>query len=134
MRVIYALLSCLPAFASCAETEYAENGIGKKNITGYTDVGFYSPDGVCVFTEPEQIQTAINPKRLTYRLQNSDQSKYIHAKFTEKPVAIGQKIKAELSFQGVSFLKEGVEMEVARIDGEKVWLSSDNVDVIIPVF
>ena len=121
MKVIYVVLVCLLVFASCAETEYAENGVDKKNITGYTEVGFYSLDGICTFTEQEQLQAAINPKRLTYRLQNSDQSKYIHVKF-------------EFSFQGVSFLKEGMEMEVVRIDGDKVWLSGDNVGIVIPVF
>ena len=74
MKVIYVVLVCLLAFTSCAETEYAENGVDKKNITGYTEVGFYSLDGICTFTEQEQLQAAINPKRLTYRLQNSDQS------------------------------------------------------------
>lgn len=116
------------------ETEYAENGVDKKNITGYTEVGFYSLDGICTFTEQEQLQAAINPKRLTYRLQNSDQSKYIHVKFDGKPTAVGQKMKTEFSFQGVSFLKEGMEMEVVRIDGDKVWLSGDNVGIVIPVF
>lgn len=134
MKVIYVLLACLLAFASCAETEYAENGVAKKNITGYTEVGFYSLDGVCVFTEHEQVQAALNAKRMTYRLQNSDQSKYIHVKFAGKPATTGQKIKAEFSFQGVSFLKEEMEMEVVRIEGEKVWLSGDNVGVIVPVF
>ena len=71
MKVIYVVLVCLLVFASCAETEYAENGVDKKNITGYTEVGFYSLDGICTFTEQEQLQVAINPKRLTYRLQNS---------------------------------------------------------------
>ena len=42
MKVIYVVLVCLLAFTSCAETEYAENGVDKKNITGYTEVGFYS--------------------------------------------------------------------------------------------
>ena len=55
-------------------------------------------------------------------------------KFDGKPTAVGQKIKAEFSFQGVSFLKEGMEMEVVRIDGDKVWLSGDNVGMVIPVF
>lgn len=134
MKVIYVLLVCLLAFVSCAETEYAENGVGKKNITGYTEIGFYSLDGVCTFTEQEQVQAALNSKRMTYRLQNSDQSKYIHVKFAGNPATIGQKIKTEFSFQGVSFLKEEMEMEVVRIEGEKVWLSGDNVGVIIPVF
>ena len=120
MKVIYVVLVCLLAFTSCAETEYAENGVDKKNITGYTEVGFYSLDGICTFTE--------------HRLQNSDQSKYIHVKFDGKPTAVGQKIKTEFSFQGVSFLKEGMEMEVVRIDGDKVWLSGDNVGIVIPVF
>lgn len=40
MKVIYVVLVCLLAFTSCAETEYAENGVDKKNITGYTEVGF----------------------------------------------------------------------------------------------
>ena len=106
MKVIYVVLVCLLAFTSCAETEYAENGVDKKNITGYTEVGFYS----------------------------SDQSKYIHVKFDGKPTAVGQKMKTEFSFQGVSFLKEGMEMEVVRIDGDKVWLSGDNVGIVIPVF
>lgn len=134
MKVIYVVLVCLLTFTSCAETEYAENGVDKKNITGYTEVGFYSLDGICTFTEQEQLQAAINPKRLTYHLQNSDQSKYIHVKFDGKPTAVGQKIKTEFSFQGVSFLKEGMEMEVVRIDGDKVWLSGDNVGIVIPVF
>ena len=34
MKVIYVVLVCLLAFTSCAETEYAENGVDKKNITG----------------------------------------------------------------------------------------------------
>lgn len=38
MKVIYVVLVCLLAFTSCAETEYAENGVDKKNITGYTEV------------------------------------------------------------------------------------------------
>ena len=152
MKVIYVVLVCLLVFASCAETEYAENGVDKKNITGYTEVAtncltlfvhfhengvdmlIYSLDGICTFTEQEQLQAAINPKRLTYRLQNSDQSKYIHVKFDGKPTAVGQKMKTEFSFQGVSFLKEGMEMEVVRIDGDKVWLSGDNVGIVIPVF
>ena len=134
MKVIYVVLVCLLAFTSCAETEYAENGVDKKNVIGYAEVGFYSLDGVCTFTEQEQIQAAINPKRLTYRLQNSDQSKYIHVKFAGKPAVIGQKIKTEFSFQGVSFLKEEMEMEVVRIDDDKVWLSVDNVGVVVPVF
>jgi hypothetical protein len=27
-----------------------------------------------------------------------------------------------------------MEMEVVRIDGDKVWLSGDNVGIVIPVF
>ena len=38
MKVIYVVLVCLLTFTSCAETEYAENGVDKKNITGYTEV------------------------------------------------------------------------------------------------
>ena len=30
MKVIYVVLVCLLAFTSCAETEYAENGVDKK--------------------------------------------------------------------------------------------------------
>ena len=41
MKVIYVVLVCLLAFTSCAETEYAENGVDKKNITGYTEVGYF---------------------------------------------------------------------------------------------
>lgn len=134
MKVIYVLLVCLSASASCVETEYAENGVGKKNITGYTEAGFYSLDGVCAFKAQEQVQVAVNSKRLTYRLQNPDQSKYIHVKFDGKPATIGQKIKAEFSFRGVSFLREEMEMEVVRTDDDKVWLSGDNVGVIVPVF
>lgn len=134
MKIIYALLISLWVFASCAETEYAENGIGRKNVTGYTEMGFYSLDGVCGFTEQEQVQVAVNPKRLTYRLQNSDQSNYIHVKFDEKPATVGQKITAEFSFQGFSFLKERMELEVVRMDSDKMWLSGDNVGVVIPVF
>ena len=78
MKVIYGLLAYLLVFASCAKTDYAENGVDRKDITGYTEIGFYSLDGVCIFAEQEQVQTAINSKRLTYRLQNSDQSQYIH--------------------------------------------------------
>ena len=33
MKVIYVVLVCLLTFTSCAETEYAENGVDKKNIT-----------------------------------------------------------------------------------------------------
>ena len=134
MKVIYVWLVCLSAFASCAEMEYAENGVGKKNIKEYTEVGFYSLDGVCTFKKQEQVQVAVNSKRLTYRLQNSDQSKYIHVKFDGKPATIGEKIKAEFSFRGISFLREGMEMEVVRIDDDKVWLSGDNVGAIVPVF
>ena len=46
MKVIYVLLACLLVFASCAETDYAENGVDRKDITGYTEIGFYSLDGV----------------------------------------------------------------------------------------
>lgn len=134
MKVIYVVLVCLVGFRLlCGDGICRKRGC-KKNITGYTEVGFYSLDGICTFTEQEQLQAAINPKRLTYRLQNSDQSKYIHVKFDGKPTAVGQKMKTEFSFQGVSFLKEGMEMEVVRIDGDKVWLSGDNVGIVIPVF
>ena len=51
MKVIYVLLACLLVFASCAETDYAENGVDRKDITGYTEIGFYSLDGVCTFAE-----------------------------------------------------------------------------------
>lgn len=134
MKVMYVILVCLLAFISCAEMEYVENGIDKKNITGYTEVGFYSLDGICTSTEQERFQTAANPERLTYRLQNSDQSKYIHAKFGRKPTATDQEMKTEFSLQGVSFLKEGMEMEVIRMDGDKVWLSGNNIGVIVPAF
>ena len=107
MKVIYVVLVCLLAFTSCAETEYAENGVDKKNITGYTEVGFYSLDGICTFTEQEQLQAAINPKRLTYRLQNSDQSKYIHVKFDGKPTAVGQKIRLNSHSKEFLFSKKG---------------------------
>ena len=40
MKVIYVVLVCLLVFASCAETEYAENGVDKKNITGIPKLGF----------------------------------------------------------------------------------------------
>ena len=32
MKVIYVVLVCLLAFTSCAETEYAENGVDKKFV------------------------------------------------------------------------------------------------------
>ena len=64
MKVIYILLACLLVFASCAETDYAENGVDRKDITGYTEIGFYSLDGVCTFAEQEQVQAAINTKRI----------------------------------------------------------------------
>lgn len=40
MKVIYVVLVCLLVFASCAETEYAENGVDKKNITDIPKLGF----------------------------------------------------------------------------------------------
>ena len=42
MKVIYVLLAYLLVFASCAKTDYAENGVDRKDITGYTEIGFYS--------------------------------------------------------------------------------------------
>ena len=33
-----------------------------------------------------------------------------------------------------TWLKEEMEMEVVRIDDDKVWLSADNVGVVVPVF
>lgn len=134
MKVIYVLFVCLLTLASCAETEYAGKGVDKKDITGYSDAGFYSLDGVCTFTVQSQNQVAVNSKRLTYRLQNQDQSQYIHVEFAEKPAVVGQKVKAVFSFQGVSFLKEEMEMEVVRVDEGKVWLSGDNAGIVIPVF
>jgi hypothetical protein len=120
---------------SCTETEHAEKGIGKKDITGYSDTGFYSTDGVCAFTAQNRNQVAVNTKRLTYRLQNPDQSQYVHVKFVEKPEAVGQKVKVSFTFQGISFLKgETEEMEVVRVDEGKVWLSGDNAGIIIPFF
>ena len=77
-----------------------KTGVDRKDITGYTEIGFYSLDGVCTFAEQEQVQAAINSKRLTYRLQNSDQSKYIHVKFTGKPATVGQKIRAGILIPG----------------------------------
>ncbi|MDR0692822.1 MAG: hypothetical protein LBF69_07295 [Prevotellaceae bacterium] len=134
MKLIYVLLIGLLTLASCAEAEYAENGIDKKDITGYNDAGFYSLDGVCIFTAQSRNQVAVNSERLTYRLQNQDQSQYVHVKFAEKPAAAGQKVKAEFSFQGVSFLKEEMEMEVFRVNEGKVWLSGDNAGIVIPAF
>lgn len=40
MKVIYVLLAYLLVFASCAKTDYAENGVDRKDITGYTEIGF----------------------------------------------------------------------------------------------
>lgn len=134
MKFIYVLLVCLLTLASCAETEYAGKGIDKKDITGYNNIGFYSLDGVYTFTDQNQNQTAINSKRLTYRLQNQDQSQYIHVKFADKPVTVGQKIKVIFSFKGFSFLKEEMEMEVVRVEEEKIWISGDNTGIVIPVF
>ncbi|MBD3588608.1 MULTISPECIES: hypothetical protein [unclassified Bacteroides] len=134
MKVIYVLLVCLLTLASCAETEFAEKGIGKKDITGYNDTGFYSLDGVCSFTVDNQNQTAVNSKRLTYRLQNQDQSQYIHVQFAEKPATVGQTVKATFSCRGISFLKDEMQMEVVRTDEGKIWLSGDNAGIIIPVF
>lgn len=134
MKFIYVLLVCLLTLASCAETEYTGKGIDKKDITGYNNTGFYSLDGVYAFTDQNQNQVAINSRRLTYRLQNQDQSQYFHVKFADKPMAVGQKIKATFSFKGFSFLKEGMEMKVVRVEGGKVWLSGDNVGIVIPVF
>ncbi|MDR3119674.1 MAG: hypothetical protein LBU44_09745 [Mediterranea sp.] len=134
MKVIYVLLICLLTLASCAEEEYAEKGIDKKDITGYNEAGFYSLDGVCVFTVQSRNQVAVNSKRLTYRLQNQDQSQYIHVKFAEKPATAGQKVKAEFSFHGVSFLKDEMELEVFRVNEGKIWLSGDNAGMVIPAF
>ncbi len=135
MKVIYVFIVCLLTLVSCAgEATPADEDFGKKKITGYSDPGFYSLDGVNAFTAQSQYQVSVNNKRLTYRLQNQDQSQYIHVQFAGNPSAVGQKIKAAFSFQGVSFLKSEMEMEVVRVDGEKVWLSGDNMGIIIPVF
>lgn len=134
MKAIYVLLVCLLSLVSCAETDYTGKGIDKKDITGCHDVGFYSLDGVCSFAVQKENQVAVNPKRLTYRLQNQDQSQYIHVQFAKEPAVVGQKVKAVFSFRGVSFLKETMEIEVVRLEEGKMWLAGDNVGIVIPVF
>lgn len=134
MKIIYVLMVCLLTLASCAETEYAEKGLDRKDITGYSDIGFYSLDGVCAFTAQKQYQTSANSKRLTYRLQNQDQSTYIHVQFAQKPATAGQTVKATFTSQGVSFVGNEIIMEVIRLNEGKIWLSGGNVGIVIPVF
>lgn len=134
MKAIYVLLVCLLSLVSCAETDYIGKGIDKKDITGCHDAVFYSLDGVCSFAVQKENQVAVNPKRLTYRLQNQDQSQYIHVQFAKEPAVVGQKVKAVFSFRGVSFLKETMEIEVVRLEEGKMWLAGDNVGIVIPVF
>jgi hypothetical protein len=136
MKAISILLACLPILASCSgEAEPAGNETGEKNITARNTIGFYSPDGDSAFTIKDSDQTSVNPGRRTYRLQNQDQSRYIHVQLAEKPAAVGQRVKALFRCRGVSFLKDGeTAMEVLRIHDGKVWLWSNDAGVVIPEF
>jgi hypothetical protein len=133
MKLITNIFLILLTLASCSDTDApAEKKLGEKDIAGYSTTGFYSLDGVNSYIVDDRSQTSVNAKRLTYRIQNQDQSQYVNVRLSERPTSKGQKIKAIFTYRDISFSKSEIQMEVVQTEDEKVWLSGDNVGIIIP--
>ena len=93
---------------------------------------FHFPGAFESFAVDYGIQVCINHERLTFRLQNSDQSEFVHAEFSSAPSEVSEKVTVSVTSLGFDLAKGNFEMEVVKADGERVWLASETVNMIIP--
>lgn len=131
--LIIIMSAAMLLFASgCADEKKPDAGFGGFYTSGSDAVGFYAPGGLDSFVEGYGVQVCTNPGRLTFRLQDSGQSRYVHVEFSSAPSEVSDRVTAEVTAMGVDFVGERLELEAVKVEDGKVWLSSGTVNMIIP--
>lgn len=134
MKPVYILMMYVMVLVSCTRENYPKEIMGKYDVCACTEEGFYSNDGVRSFTLQRRYQTSINDKRMTYRVQDSDQEMFIHVQFDQKPDKVGQVVDAEI-LSKVSFKVGSTErMKVVKAENGMIWMSGEDISIILPAF
>ncbi len=129
--MLAALSAMLFLMAGCTDRQRPE-AVFAGFDTDCETVGLYFPGAFESFAVDYGIQVCINHERLTFRLQNSDQSEFVHAEFSSAPSEVSEKVTVSVTSLGFDLAKGNFEMEVVKADGERVWLASETVNMIIP--
>ena len=133
-RYLMIAISVLPLLlaAGCADEQRTAAVFGKFD-TGCETVGLYIPGVSGSFTEEDTgSQVSINPERLSFRIQDGDQSRFAHVVFSSVPSVVSDRVTAEVTVRGLAAVGSSIEMEVVKAEGNRVWLSSETVNMIIP--
>lgn len=134
MRYKFVWLVCLIISVSCDRDEPRGSLPGQYDVSTCRELGFYSMDGINSFTVQSRYQTAVNQKRLTYRVQNSDQSRFIHVRFDQKPVRVGQAVAVTVSSKDVFKTAEHENLMVVKSEEGMIWMSGNSIGIVMQAF
>lgn len=129
--ILAASAAALFLAAGCSEEQKTAAVFGGFD-TECSTVGLYFPGVLGSFTEEYGVQVCMNPQRRTFRLQDSDQSRFAHVVFSSVPSGVSDRVTAEVTVRGLAAVGSSIEMEVVKAEGNRVWLSSETVNMIIP--
>ena len=132
MKRISTILLISVLLVSCSNEIKVKVNETERNFTEIANVGVYSLDGS--FEYGDDIQMSINNKKFIFRLQESDLSSYVNIKFQSAFNAAGETVEPVFDKKNITIDFANQKFTVAKIDAGKVWLSSEKIGIVLPMF
>ncbi len=132
MAILPVVLFCIACNIDGPEGEAAK----LEEFLKKEQAGLYGMGGYLFRYSQENCQISVNKRRLSVRLQNDNQSNYVHIKLSGFPATPKEKIEVGLSYNvGGEDLQDNCIMEVVNCGTDKMWLwdNKKHTGLILPV-
>ena len=134
MKKISTILLISVLLVSCSNEIKVKVNETERNFTEIVNVGVYSLDGSFSYEYGDDIQMSINNQKFIFRLQESDLSSYVNIKFQSAFNAAGEAVEPVFDKKNITIDFANQKFTVVKIDAGKVWLSSEKIGIVLPMF
>lgn len=134
MKKISTILLISVLLVSCSNEIKVKVNETERNFTEIANVGVYSLDGSFSYEYGDDIQMSINNQKFIFRLQESDLSSYVNIQFQSAFNAAGETVEPIFDKKNITIDFANQKFTVAKIDAGKVWLSSEKIGIVLPMF
>ena len=125
MRKISTILLISVLLVSCSNEIKVKVNETERNFTEIENVGVYCLDGSFSYEYVDDI---------LFRLQESDLSSYVNIQFQSAFNAAGETVEPIFDKKNITIDFANQKFTVAKIDAGKVWLSSEKIGIVLPMF
>lgn len=133
--ILVALLGCIFA-SSCRKDEDGDTLFNLKDFMSKQEPGLCGYGGFLFKYTPKECQISVNTGRKQIRMQNDNQTNWLHMQFSRFPSENMEDIEMEFRYMsGGDEIVHSTIMKSVKAESDKIWLwdEEQNLGIVLPI-